>query len=597
MSEDLPPSIEALTVRVQRLEADLAQLRAALADGGNPVPGAGVAPTTLASGPTGPWASLPNRGAFPPPRPLPAPQTWLRPARPIIERPRVEVTSETILKWAGVALVVLAVGFAVSTAISRGWIGPELQLVGALLFAAALVGSGLHLRATRLAWTHALCTGGVLALFTTIASDLFVDQTNSNLAMAALAVAAAAGIGLAQLVPSQLVATASLLGGTVAWSVLSYREPSFWRNLGWIGIASAAALVLALLHHWFALRFLTMAVGLLGIFVIALDAEGSPERLALCIAAVLWWTVLLRIPSIGELTSTWQQLEIQLATLSAPWAFGVLAVAFDLDNRSDTGRAALGVACATAAAAVGMRRWIQPAHLISLLVGASIQLSIGIAILATTDATFVALGIQAGGLVLLSRALGNDIRVLLNAILDGLIATMYVIVVTAQAWSENASWGEDVTHLALIGLVVVAGWLVENKKLTAFNDAPIRQMTGLGAVCLVLLWLGSVLVHLPQGQAVVSVSWAALGTVLLVAGTRQKVTELGAAGLAVLALTVSKLFVVDLQEVDTLWRAGLFLVVGLGIMRLGFLLPRLTRTETPPPPPPVDASPPSVSPS
>ena len=415
MSEDLPASIEALTDRVQRLEADLAQLRAALAGGGNPVPGAGVAPTTLAPGPAGPWASLPNRGAFPPPRPQPAPQTWPRPARPTIERPRVEVTSETILKWAGVALVVLAVGFAVSTAISRGWIGPELQLVGALLFAAALVGSGLHLRATRLAWTHALCTGGVLALFTTIASDLFVDQTNSNLAMAALAVAAAAGIGLAQLVPSQLVATASLLGGTVAWSVLSYREPSFWRNLGWIGIASAAALVLALLHHWFALRFLTMTVGLLGIFVIALDAEGSPERLALCIAAVLWWTVLLRIPSIGELTSTWQQLEIQLATLSAPWAFGVLAVAFDLDNRSDTGRAALGVACATAAAAVGMRRWILPAHLISLLVGASIQLSIGVAILATTDATFVALGIQAGGLILLSRALGNDIRVLLNA--------------------------------------------------------------------------------------------------------------------------------------------------------------------------------------
>ncbi len=487
----------------------------------------------------------------------------------------MEVTSETILKWAGVALVVLAVDFAVSTAISRGWIGPELQLVGTLLFAAALVGSGLRLRATRLPWTHALCTGGVLALFTTIASDLFVEQTNSNLAMVALAVAAAAGIGLAQLVPSQLVATTSLLGGTVAWSVLSNRDPSFWRSLGWVGIASAAALVLALLHHWFALRFLTVAVGLLGIFVIAFGAENSPARLALCVAAVLWCTALLRIPSIGELTSTWQQLEIQLATLSAPWAFSVLAVAFDLENRSDAGRAALGVACAAAVAAVAIRRWILPAHLISLLVGASIQLSIGVAILATTDATFVALGIQAGGL----------------------IATVYVIVVTAQAWSENASWGQDVTHLALIVLVVAAGWLVENKKLTAFNNAPIRQMTGLGAVSLLLLWLGSVLAHLPQGQAAVSVSWAALGTVLLVAGTSQKITQVGAAGLAVLALTVSKLFVVDLQEVDTLWRAGLFLIVGLGIMRLGFLLPRLTRTVPPPPPPPDDAGPPSVGPS
>ena len=84
------------------------------------------------------------------------------------------------------------------------------------------------------------------------------------------------------------------------------------------------------------------------------------------------------------------------------------------------------------------------------------------------------------------------------------------------------------------------------------------------------------LVHLPQGQAVVSVSWAIVGTAVLVAGAVKKVPGLGAAGLAVLALTVAKLLTVDLREVDTLWRAGLFFMVGFGIMRLGFLLPRLT---------------------
>ena len=43
-----------------------------------------------------------------------------------------------------------------------------------------------------------------------------------------------------------------------------------------------------------------------------------------------------------------------------------------------------------------------------------------------------------------------------------------------------------------------------------------------------------------------------------------------------LGITVAKLLTVDLQEVDTLWRAGLFFVIGLGFLRLGFLLPRLT---------------------
>ena len=46
-----------------------------------------------------------------------------------------------------------------------------------------------------------------------------------------------------------------------------------------------------------------------------------------------------------------------------------------------------------------------------------------------------------------------------------------------------------------------------------------------------------------------------------------------------IGITVGKLLTVDLQEVDTLWRAGLFLVIGLGIMRIGFLLPRFTPAD------------------
>ncbi|NCG39129.1 MAG: DUF2339 domain-containing protein, partial [Actinobacteria bacterium] len=67
-----------------------------------------------------------------------------------------------------------------------------------------------------------------------------------------------------------------------------------------------------------------------------------------------------------------------------------------------------------------------------------------------------------------------------------------------------------------------------------------------------------------------------LGTVFLIAGAVRKTPEDATVGLAVLALTVTKLLIVDMQEVETLWRAALFLAVGLGLMRLGFLLSRLT---------------------
>ncbi len=53
--------------------------------------------------------------------------------------------------------------------------------------------------------------------------------------------------------------------------------------------------------------------------------------------------------------------------------------------------------------------------------------------------------------------------------------------------------------------------------------------------------------------------------------------------LIVFGLTVAKLLTVDLQEVDRLWRAGLFLLIGLAFLRLGFLLPRLTGGAHPKP--------------
>jgi uncharacterized membrane protein len=158
--------------------------------------------------------------------------------------------------------------------------------------------------------------------------------------------------------------------------------------------------------------------------------------------------------------------------------------------------------------------------------------------------------------------------VFVNAAIVSGVATLYALSQTVQAWRFDDSIGDDVAHLVIIVALAITGWLTLNRA--------IRQLTGAGVLVLMLIWLGSILVHLPQGQAVVSMSWAVVGVVVLVAGAVRKMPEVGVAGLAVLGVTVAKLLTVDLQEVDALWRAGLFFVVGVGIMRLGFLLPRLT---------------------
>ena len=146
---------------------------------------------------------------------------------PAPTRATLSIDSEVLLKWGGVGLVVLAVGFGVSTAIQRGWIGPLLQLAGALVLAFGLIGLGIRLESTRRAWTHALCSGGVASLFVIFASDLFLDQTNTDVAFTLTFVSGLVGVGVARLVRSEWVGIVTLLAGVIGWLVIGEGQPPF----------------------------------------------------------------------------------------------------------------------------------------------------------------------------------------------------------------------------------------------------------------------------------------------------------------------------------------------------------------------------------
>lgn len=548
MSDASDPRIDALEARVARLEAELEQ-RAVKA----------AAPR------------LEVLEAPPPPPPAPGTAPVGMPAAAVLpdrESHDLNLDSETVLKWGGVALVVLAVGFAVSTAISRGWIGPELQLAGAVALSLALIGVGLNLRPTRLPWAHALCSGGIAALFTTSASNLFIDQTSTDAAFIATAVVGVGGFVLARMVPSEWVGLVALSGGVIAWLVIGEAEPPFAATAGCLALVVALALGSALEREWFGLRLLAQIVGLGGsVWLAAVADTGGEQVWTLAIAGAVTVS-LLWVPSLGDLQSLCRQLEVQLSAVMAPWAVLVVGATFELDTETAVGSTGLASAAVVAVIALGLRRSIRSPHFVSLLLGASVSLTIGLAVLLSAEAAFVAVAVQGAGLVVLSRELGGSVRVLINASVLLVAAAFFVLVDGVAAWSDDTAIGPDIARLAVIVALGVGFWLTRQ-----------RQVQQAGAVVLLgllLVWLGSVLVHLPEGQAAVSVSWAIVGTTILVAGAVRKVPDLGTAGLAVLGLTVAKLLVVDMQEVDTLWRAGLFLLVGLGLMRLGFLLPRLT---------------------
>ena len=558
VSETSNPRIDALESRVARLEEMLEESAAAV-------------PASSLAEPTPPKALSSS-----PPPPLPGAQPVALASsipREFREPRGLNLDSEAVLKWGGVSLVVLAVGFAVSTAISEGWIGPELQLAGAVAMSLALIGGGLHLRPTRLPWSRALCSGGIAALLTTGASNLFVDQASIDAAFAAIVVVGLGGFVLARIVPSEWVGIVAVTGGVIGWLVVGQAEPPlpFTATAVGLTVLVAVAIAVALERNWFGLRLLAHVVGLGGLVWLAAVADTGAEQVwTLAVAGAVTMS-LLWVPSIGELGSLWQQLEVQLSAAVAPWAVLVVGLTFEMDTDTAIGSTGLVSAAVMAVFAIGLRAAIRSPHFVSLMLGASVSLTVGLAVLLSAEAAFVAVAVQGAGLIMVSKTLGESIRVLINAAVLLAAAAVFVLVDGVNAWTDDTAYGPDIARFSIIVAIGFGLWLTRHR--------PTQQVGALGLLGLLLIWLGSVLVHLPEGQAVVSVSWATLGTVILIAGAVRKIPEVATVGLAVLALTVTKLLIVDMQEVETLWRAALFLAVGLGLMRLGFLLARLTAVD------------------
>ncbi len=141
--------------------------------------------------------------------------------------------------------------------------------------------------------------------------------------------------------------------------------------------------------------------------------------------------------------------------------------------------------------------------------------------------------------------------------------------------------GGHLANLTVVALLVLGtgwAWIVERRTTLARGLLVVAWVMTLGwAAALFLAELDA-----SQSQVAISVVWAAAAVVAIVAAIRTDESVVRVIGLATLGVVLVKLLTVDLAEVDTLWRVGLFLVIGLGLLRLGYVLPALAERYGPP---------------
>jgi len=116
----------------------------------------------------------------------------------------------------------------------------------------------------------------------------------------------------------------------------------------------------------------------------------------------------------------------------------------------------------------------------------------------------------------------------------------------------------------------------------ADEHRPIRWLYALAAHLCLLGLFSSELSRLENGQGLVSLAWGAYGIVLLLIGLRKNLYAFRLVAMGTLILLVIKLFMIDLAQLETIWRVLLFIGVGGAFLALSYFFPALWKDQPEP---------------
>lgn len=530
-------------------------------------------------------------------------------AAPTSNRRAFEWGIESVLRWAGVGLVTLAGIFLVSTAVSRGWIGPELQLL-----AAALGGVGLHMAAVRLAasrrsWPLALSSGGTIVLGAcAIATHEWLELVGAEAAVGFLAGTTVAAAAIALHLPRPGVAMVAGLVALIApLDTLAGLGDEVL--LSWVVACILASTAFGLVVTWTLPRLVTGWVGatILAVYALVETVTGQLRTLGLIgsglVAVVLWIGPVLAARSSASpggpvvARSRWSPpgpgsssdgrsasvsaglgaLDIRLLATVPAWTWVAFSGVIDPESSQGVSHVALITALCFLVLSVAAWRHLPRNAALSTLLGSIVLLAVGFVVRLSGPALMVVLAGQAAVSYYLGRRL-VDRPLTYSGYVFAAISSLLAAGEIAAAIDRD---GFHSVGAGVATLVIAACWAALavlsfhglHGTARAFRPAFLVAWVGF------LAWTAAACLAMPQGLMAISVVWAAMGAAALVIGLRERVEFMRDVAMATLGVTLLKLVGVDMAEVDVFWRVGLFAVVGTGLIVLGLRIPSLVPTD------------------
>jgi uncharacterized membrane protein len=521
----------------------------------------------------------PERTPFPPaPKPEAPPAPSESDPGPDLE----ELLGGRVLGWVGGVAVAIAAIFFVVMAVRNGWIGEAARMELAFAVSAALVAGGVWLYERRGQTLAALATvaAGISALYASdAATTLHYHLLSPSGGLVIAGVVGAFALVTAVRWSSQEIAGIGIVGALLAPVFVG--AGTHTSSLVFMTITLLAAVGVAVRSGWAWLAVIAYVVSVPQAAAWLYHEHDQRLGLTVVVATVFW--LLYVVAALGhELRTPTKSLRLSSASLifanASVAAGGVWWLIDDAGHRTGANAWLFGLATAHAVLGTLVCRSRASREIGLLLYGVAAMLAgVAFAVALGGPALVAAWSIEAIVLAWLGRRTNAPDRGLVMALLFTALAGIHVLVFEAPP--SALAYGFESIPLAVgsVGLVALALAGV------AFVYEDVREtLVWVGAALAVYLASGLVVDlagatagHATQtSQLALSGFWGALGFSAIVAGLSRHRRALRYGGLGLLTLAVGKVFLVDLAKLESIWRVGSFLAIGLLLLAGAFAYQR-----------------------
>lgn len=543
----------------------------------------------------------------PPPRPVkeaegerPAFQPAPRAPHASSARMQSVLKSEDWLNKLGIALLLFGLAFLFKLGIDRGLLTPTVRVAFGAALGVFLLGAGLRLRPKRLRLGQVLLGGGIATFYVTLfAAYQFYGLLSYPLAYTGMGAATCLGFVLAVQQRDAALAVIATLGGLGTPFLLYTDQSNIPGLVVYTCVILSSACGVYLYRGWRTL-LMTAVVGGWLVFMVAwfqfvFDGPGTLVERASFQGGVLF--CLLAFGALPVVREVWQHHDPDRWTSPALKVFAkvgfierpamvlavvapliTLSLSRELWNMSEVvwGLIEMGVAGLYIAAYLQLRGWELPRLASAHGMVVATLLAIGwFEIFEATWLRLLLLSLEAALIHALARPLSDRAMRFVGHVVFVIVALwMAQRLLDLDGAVPVLINGRALVDLVVLGLILGVAW--------TFRSTALALVYGLTAYVGLLGWFWRDLVALPNGQAYVSIAWGLSALALLALGWRRDADLIRNTGLVTLLVVVGKLFIVDLSELEAVWRILLFLGFGGLLLLLSYFFPRLWNPDAEP---------------